>query len=687
MLGRPPTQTFAGFQWLFPSLERPVDTLETGRHWAARFMRDCTSEVLQTVLGIKPVTYASILRLDKKIRDYPEMEVPDNDQTHVEDVGFGRKIQRSFLGIVREVTSLFLHRRCFALALRDHPEDPLRSPFGPSVLACYRSATKFIDKLSSVNHSDMSYRVWFLWPNAFIATVILGSIVARSPGCSLAASAFLELEKAASLWEKAPDYVCRPRVKSKLEHLKQKACMAFAQHHARRDPLNTTPSGVEVSDEIIELGGGCSRIISHKGVEISRDIGDNNTTANSILSSQISPPVDLVNLSPSTVTTACPSDSPFATPSSSNAVLHSINQNYPNLPLQQSYLGSSVEGSDTLSPFNSRTPPLAYTNNPGELSGYQSPLEFPSPSQLPQYFNDVFGALGSPMNGDIAMTAEEDILKRLCLVSETWQTTMDTNYNRAFASGKHLEPKTTSRELGLAPQWCAIGIEWRQIWGDFECIKTGSDPELWRGEDFLHFMPKRQKPQTGGGVAGSDSVSLILPQGLYLGPCSAASSQSFLKNNLISDVLSVGATPARMIEGVTYHRLSLNDDTSSPITKVVNSACQIIDGVLKSKKGKGKILVHCSAGISRSPTLVTAYLMKVHGMSLRSALGHVIRARNQVLPNPGFIEQLKELEMELFGTQSLDVEGLPTKKEDRLALFDTVVVDDEPLDVSEKDAT
>lgn len=46
-----------------------------------------------------------------------------------------------------------------------------------------------------------------------ISLKILGSIVARSPGCSLAASAFLELEKAAMLWEKAPDYVCRRRIK------------------------------------------------------------------------------------------------------------------------------------------------------------------------------------------------------------------------------------------------------------------------------------------------------------------------------------------------------------------------------------------------------------------------------------------------------------------------------------------
>jgi atypical dual specificity phosphatase len=47
--------------------------------------------------------------------------------------------------------------------------------------------------------------------------------------------------------------------------------------------------------------------------------------------------------------------------------------------------------------------------------------------------------------------------------------------------------------------------------------------------------------------------------------------------------------------------------------------------------------------------------MKWHQMSLKSALGLVLHARPQVLPNPGFLQQLKEMEMELFGTVTVDV--------------------------------
>lgn len=120
---------------------------------------------------------------------------------------------------------------------------------------------------------------------------------------------------------------------------------------------------------------------------------------------------------------------------------------------------------------------------------------------------------------------------------------------------------------------------------------------------------------------------------------------------------------------MTYQRLSISDSVSSSIVKVTDAACDIIDKAILSKKGKGKILVHCSAGISRSPMVVTAYLMKRKGMMLKEALGQIIRARPQVSPNAGFLQQLKDLELELYGSVSLEVEDLPKREKDRLALF------------------
>ncbi|KAI5456887.1 protein-tyrosine phosphatase-like protein [Mariannaea sp. PMI_226] len=170
-------------------------------------------------------------------------------------------------------------------------------------------------------------------------------------------------------------------------------------------------------------------------------------------------------------------------------------------------------------------------------------------------------------------------------------------------------------------------------------------------------------------AASRPVASLVLPPSLYLGPCSSASSRPFLEGNSISHVLSIGATPSEKVNGVQYQRISISDSPSSSITEVCNSACVIIDDALRSNNGTGKILIHCSAGISRSPMIVIAYLMKRQNMALKAALGCVVCARPQISPNPGFIQQLKELEVQLFNTSSLDIDELPRREKDRVALF------------------
>ncbi|KLO12976.1 phosphatases II, partial [Schizopora paradoxa] len=186
-------------------------------------------------------------------------------------------------------------------------------------------------------------------------------------------------------------------------------------------------------------------------------------------------------------------------------------------------------------------------------------------------------------------------------------------------------------------------------------------------------MGKRDK-HVNAGPSSSSSVSLVIPS-LYLGPCSAASSKAFLSSNAVTHVLSVGATPNNPVDDVVYQRISISDSPSSSITKVCDAACDIIDAALSSHKGKGKILVHCSAGISRSPMVVAAYLMRRRGMSLREALSQIIQVRPQVSPNAGFLAQLKELEMELRGEVSLDIDELPKREKDRIALL-TVPVEE-----------
>jgi atypical dual specificity phosphatase len=46
-------------------------------------------------------------------------------------------------------------------------------------------------------------------------------------------------------------------------------------------------------------------------------------------------------------------------------------------------------------------------------------------------------------------------------------------------------------------------------------------------------------------------------------------------------------------------------------------------------------------------------------MPLKAALGQIIRVRPQISPNVGFLQQLKEMEMELYESSSLELVELP----------------------------
>lgn len=69
----------------------------------------------------------------------------------------------------------------------------------------------------------------------------------------------------------------------------------------------------------------------------------------------------------------------------------------------------------------------------------------------------------------------------------------------------------------------------------------------------------------------------------------------------------------------------------------------------------GGTLVHCAAGMSRSPALVMAYLMRYRGVTLRQAHRWVQESRPYIRLNAGFWEQLLQYERRLFGKNTVRV--------------------------------
>ncbi|KAF7301020.1 Dual specificity protein phosphatase 19 [Mycena indigotica] len=176
-------------------------------------------------------------------------------------------------------------------------------------------------------------------------------------------------------------------------------------------------------------------------------------------------------------------------------------------------------------------------------------------------------------------------------------------------------------------------------------------------------MPKgSQKPKKNS--TNDPPAIQVLPY-LYLGPRTAASA-AFCTAQGITHVLSIGSSPIATLPSITYERLSLVDDPSSSISEVSAKANTIILAVAKAG---GKVLVHCSAAVSRSPTVVAAFLMQHREMSLRQALATLILARPAICPNTGFLTQLKEMEVGLRGVSTIELESLPLKREDRIAVL------------------
>lgn len=101
-----------------------------------------------------------------------------------------------------------------------------------------------------------------------------------------------------------------------------------------------------------------------------------------------------------------------------------------------------------------------------------------------------------------------------------------------------------------------------------------------------------------------------------------------------------------------YLRVPITDSRES---NLIDYFDRVADTIEKTRQQDGNSLVHCVAGVSRSVSLVLAYLMKYADMTLKNAFQHVKSVRPQIRPNTGFFKQLIEYERRLHGSTTVSM--------------------------------
>lgn len=91
----------------------------------------------------------------------------------------------------------------------------------------------------------------------------------------------------------------------------------------------------------------------------------------------------------------------------------------------------------------------------------------------------------------------------------------------------------------------------------------------------------------------------------------------------------------------TYLNIPARDIENQDISQYLDQSLNFIRNAIECD---GKVLVHCSCGVSRSASIVIAYLIKYHQMNYQEAYVYIKQKRPIVEPNPGFVKQLVEFE-------------------------------------------
>ncbi|XP_032987144.1 dual specificity protein phosphatase 13 isoform X3 [Rhinolophus ferrumequinum] len=139
---------------------------------------------------------------------------------------------------------------------------------------------------------------------------------------------------------------------------------------------------------------------------------------------------------------------------------------------------------------------------------------------------------------------------------------------------------------------------------------------------------------------------------LFLGDAYAARDKSKLLQLGITHVVNVAAGKFQVDTGdkfyrgmpLEYYGVEADDNPFFDLSVYFLPVARYIRTALNFPQGR--VLVHCAMGVSRSATVVLAFLMIYENMTLEEAI-QTVQAHRAICPNSGFLRQLQVLDNRL----------------------------------------
>ncbi|XP_065674396.1 dual specificity protein phosphatase 6 [Hydra vulgaris] len=157
----------------------------------------------------------------------------------------------------------------------------------------------------------------------------------------------------------------------------------------------------------------------------------------------------------------------------------------------------------------------------------------------------------------------------------------------------------------------------------------------------------------------------ILPQ-LFLGNKTDSSCIDLLRKFNITHILNVTHDLPNLFyesKEFEYLQIPIQDNSNGNVLDMFPIAYKFIENAIDAG---GCVLVHCLGGISRSSTIIIAYLMIKYRFSLNEAYDHVKSKKRNIAPNFTFMGQLLDLEQNkcLFNAYSKNISPIQNVQSD-----------------------